>query len=153
MNIEFTKEEFEKLLDLVYAGNLMVNGLRSYEERITEYSDLEQKIFKLTEEAGLKNVIEYDEEFKEYMPTREYEEGAINEYIDAYDDKVFWEELVVRLARRDALNELGDINPDMSKSELNQKQLDLEEFYEDEVTYHGLSRMKIVPLPIASVDK
>lgn len=153
MNIEFTKEEFATLLDLVYAGNIMVNGLRSYEERITPYSELEQKIFALTKEIGLEDTVIYDEEFKEYMPTRTYEEGAINEYIDAYDDKVFWEELVVRLARRDALNELGDINPDMSKGELNQKQLDLEEFYEEEVEYHGLSRLKIVEQPMASVDK
>ena len=33
----------------------------------------------------------------------EYEEDEFNNYIDEYDTSVFWDELVMRLARRDAL--------------------------------------------------
>lgn len=148
MKIECTKEEFKILFDLVYAGNVLVNGMRNYEERVKEYSEMEQTIFKLAESFGLTDTVEYNEEFKEYMPTRQYEdaEEGINTYIDQYDDKVFWEELILRLARRDALNELGDINPEMTKQELNKKQEALEEMYEDEIFYHGIERLKIKEL-------
>ena len=53
MNISFTNEEFKALFGLVYAGNTVVNGLRNYDERIKEYTEIEQKIFSLAEEFGL----------------------------------------------------------------------------------------------------
>lgn len=145
MKIECTKEEFKVLLDLVYAGNILVNGLRSQEERIKVYSDMEQTLFASAKEFGLEDIAEYSEEFKEYMPTHAYEEDeeGINPYIDAYDEKVFWEELALRLARRDVLNEVGDVNPDMTKQEVNKKQLQLEEMYEDEFIENGIAWLKL----------
>ncbi len=38
MNLELNKQEFETLLDLVYTGNLMINGFRAKEERIQPHS-------------------------------------------------------------------------------------------------------------------
>ncbi|MGL6173191.1 MAG: hypothetical protein ACRC1P_01080 [Cellulosilyticaceae bacterium] len=150
MNIELTQEEFKALFDLVYAGNVLINGMRSVEERIAPHAALEQKIFSMAKDNGMEDAVAYDEEFKEYMPTHTYEASEVNGYIDAYDDQVFWEELVVRMARRDALNILGDENPDMSKVELNNLQLQLEEKYEEEVEYHGIERLKVVEMPLQS---
>jgi hypothetical protein len=146
MKIECTKEEFKALLDLVYAGNVLINGMRSKEERIEEYAEAEQKIFAMAKEFELDHVIEYSEEFKEYMPTADYEEEGVDEYIDAYDTQVFWEELVMRLARRDALNYVGDVDQNMTKAQLKEMQMNLEEKYEEEIQEHGLSRLKIVKL-------
>lgn len=146
MKIECTKEEFKILLDLVYAGNVLVNGMRSKEERIQEYSEVEQKIFAMAKDFELNDAIEYNEEFKEYMPTAEYEEEGVDEYIDAYDTQVFWEELVIRLARRDALNYVGDVDQNMTKAQLKEMQMGLEEKYEEEIEEHGLARLKIVKL-------
>jgi len=146
MKIEATKEEFKSLLDLVYAGNVLINGMRSKEERIQVYSEVEQKIFAMAKDFELQSVIEYDEEFKEYMPTSDYEEEGVDEYIDAYDTQVFWEELVMRLARRDGLNYVGDVDPDMTKAQLKEMQMNLEEKYEEEIQEHGLARLKIVKL-------
>ncbi len=74
------------------------------------------------------------------------ESSVVSEWIDAYDDRVFFEELVMRLARRDALNKLGDEEPDMTESKLDALQLQLEDMYDEELEYHGLTRFKIVPL-------
>ena len=104
MKFECNKEEFKTLMDLVYAGNLLINGPRSKEERVAKYANMEQEIFKMASSFGVEGLIEYSDEFKEYMPTHEYEEDEFNNYIDDYDTSVFWEELVMRLARRDALN-------------------------------------------------
>ncbi len=146
MNIACTKEEFKQLLDLVYAGSVMINGMRSKEERVLPYFDMEQKIFAMAEGFQYEHLIAYNEEYKEYMPTETYEEDGINEYIDAYDTKVFWEELVMRLARRDALNYAGDVDQNVSKQKLNEMQMQLEEKYEEEFEENGLMNLKVVKI-------
>lgn len=146
MKIECTKEEFKTLMDLVYAGNLLINGPRSKEERIGQYSDMEQAIYKMASSFGLEGLVEYSEEYEEYMPTHEYEEDEFNNYIDEYDTSVFWDELVMRLARRDALNYAGDVDQNITRAALKEMQLGLEEKYEEEIEANGIMNLKIVKL-------
>ncbi len=146
MKIECTKEEFKTLMDLVYAGNLLINGTRPQAERIKNYSDMEQMIYKMAEAFELGDLVEYSEEFGEYMPTHEYEEDEFNDYIDEYDTSVFWEELVMRLARRDALNYAGDVDQNVTKAALKEMQLGFEEKYQEEIEANGLMNLKIVRL-------
>lgn len=144
MKIECTKEEFKILMDLVCAGNLLINGTKSKEDRVVPYADMEQTIFKMAQAYGLEDLVEYSEEFEEYMPTHAYEEDTFNDYIDAYDTNVFWEELVMRLARRDALNYAGDVDQNISPAALKKMQLEFEEQYEEEIESNGLMHLKIV---------
>jgi hypothetical protein len=155
MKIECTKEEFKILMDLVYAGNVVANGLKSKEERVGAYAEMEQKIFAMAKDFGLEEAIEYSDEFEEYMPTLGYEqeEEGINPLIDEYDEKVFWEELIVRFARRDALNEVGDVNPNMTNQEVSKKQVELEAFYEEEFGENGISYLKLQKPPIQQFKK
>lgn len=146
MKIECTKEEFKTLMDLVYAGNLLINGTRPQAERIKNYSEMEQMIYKMAEAFELGDLVEYSEEFGEYMPTHEYEEDEFNDYIDEYDTSVFWEELVMRLARRDALNYAGDVDQNVTKAALKEMQLGFEEKYQEEIEANGLMNLKIVRL-------
>lgn len=146
MKIECTKQEFKTLMDLVYAGNLLINGTKSKEERIKEYADMEQEIYKIAESHDLGAFVVYDEEFQEYMPTSAYEEDTFNEYIDEYDTHVFWDELVMRLARRDALNYAGDVDQNITKAALKEMQLAFEEKYEEEIEANGIMHLKIVKL-------
>lgn len=146
MKFECTKEEFKILMDLVYAGNLLINGPRSKEERIEQYANMEQEIFKMASSFGIEGLIEYSEEFKEYMPTHEYEEDEFNNYIDEYDTSVFWDELVMRLARRDALNYAGDVDQNITRAALKEMQLGLEEKYQEEIEANGIMNLKIVRL-------
>ena len=146
MKIECTKEEFKTFMDLVYAGNLLINGPRSKEERIGQYSDMEQAIYKMASSFGLEGLVEYSEEYEEYMPTHEYEEDEFNNYIDEYDTSVFWDELVMRLARRDALNYAGDVDQNITRAALKEMQLGLEEKYEEEIEANGIMNLKIVKL-------
>ncbi|MGL4345408.1 MAG: hypothetical protein ACRCTE_09430 [Cellulosilyticaceae bacterium] len=152
MKIECTKEEFKALLDLVYAGNLLINGMRSKEERVADHAQMEQEIFAMAKDYGIEDAVAYDEEFEEYMPTHAYENGTCAEYIDAYEDNVFWEELTLRMARRDALSILTDENPEMPKAELNALQLRLEDEYEEEFSENGLYHLKVCRPEIKPVD-
>ncbi len=144
MKIECTKEEYKALLDMVYAGNILLNGMRSKEEKLKNYSDLEQWIFSNAKSYELDDVVEYDEEYEEYVPTQSYEEEDINEYIDEYETRVFWEELIMRLARRDALNYAGDVDQDITKAALREMQDKLEDKYEEEVEANGIMNLKVV---------
>ena len=144
MKIECTKEEFKVLLDMVYAGNILMNSMRSQDEKIKEYADMEQYFFAKAIEYDLENLVEYDEEYSEYIPTREYEDEEFNQYIDEYETRVFWEELVMRLARRDALNYAGDVYQDITRAALKEMQLKLEEKYDEEIEANGIMNLKIV---------
>lgn len=144
MKIECTKEEFKVLLDMVYAGNILINSMRSQHEKIKEYADMEQYFFAKAKEYDLENLAEYDEEYNEYIPTREYEDEEFNQYIDEYETRVFWEELVMRLARRDALNYAGDVDQDITRAALKEMQLQLEEKYDEEIEANGIMNLKIV---------
>ena len=146
MKFECNKEEFKTLMDLVYAGNLLINGPRSKEERVAKYANMEQEIFKMASSFGVEGLIEYSDEFKEYMPTHEYEEDEFNNYIDDYDTSVFWEELVMRLARRDALNYAGDVDQNITRAALKEMQLGFEEKYEEEIEANGIMNLKIARL-------
>ena len=153
MKIECTKEEFKALMDLVYAGNLLINGPRSKEERVQQYADMEQMIYKMASSFGLEGLVEYSEEYEEYMPTHEYEEDEFNNYIDEYDTSVFWDELVMRLARRDALNYAGDVDQNITRAALKQMQLGFEEKYEEEIEANGIMNLKIVKVEDIDAQK
>lgn len=144
MKIECTKEEFKVLLDMVYAGNILINSMRSQEEKIEEYANMEQFFLSKAKEYGLENIAEYDEEYSEYIPTREYEDEDFNGYIDEYETCVFWEELIMRLARRDALNYAGDVDQDITKAALKEMQFKLEDKYEEEIEANGIMNLKVI---------
>ena len=93
MQIELTKKEFRRLLDLVYIGNWVLNSTRGY-DRFADYDNLESKIFG------------YSPALSEpwngtVVPSQAYAEGGIHEAIAYYEDNVFYEILAEELSRRD----------------------------------------------------
>ena len=52
MNIELTKKEFRRLLDMVYIGNWILNSTRG-DDRIEDYDNLESKLFALCRQTGM----------------------------------------------------------------------------------------------------
>ncbi|ONI38434.1 hypothetical protein AN640_02515 [Candidatus Epulonipiscium fishelsonii] len=150
MNLELTEEEFRTLVDLVYAGNLMLNDMGG--EELGPHAKLQQKIFSIANQNGFDSLISFDENLNMYVPTQSYENDEINEWIEEYENTLFFDELVLRFARRDALNYLGDENPNMSPAELEQLQLKYEDMYDEEIEYHGIARLKITPLEVQHVN-
>ena len=56
MNIELTEKEFRLLLDLVYTGNWIMNSARG-DDRIEDYDNLQEKIFQLCPEHGMRALV------------------------------------------------------------------------------------------------
>ena len=51
MNIELSKKEFRRLLDMVYIGNWVLNSTRG-NDRFEDYDKLESKLFSLGRDVG-----------------------------------------------------------------------------------------------------
>jgi hypothetical protein len=143
MDIKLSTDQFEKLLDLVYLGNWVVNSYRA-DERLEEYDRTAEHVLSFAPSAGLKDRVDFDEFEGRYFPSRKLEEGLLG-FLDDYDDFIFWNLLVERLAERDLIRKFGEKNVD--RLEWNDYSESIEPFlkkYEHEIDENGLDRLEIL---------
>ena len=57
MQLELSKKEFRRLLDMVYIGNWILNSTRG-DDRIADYDQVESKLFALCRENGMPSLVE-----------------------------------------------------------------------------------------------
>lgn len=147
MKVNLTRKEYRDLLDVLYIAHWILSAHKvQKDDRIERYDQLEQKFFALSKKMKFENLVHHDAEFDTYFPTREYEEtSTAHVFIDEYDNDTFWEELASRLAKRDLLKQMGGPEKlvDMPKEEMMDKLFQLEEFYSDEFTRHGLENLEL----------
>jgi hypothetical protein len=148
MQITLSKGQYQNLVRLVYLGNWMINAIRSGnkgDEQIEKYNEAEQIIFSFAKETRLERWIEYDEESKEFFPTRRFDEDKeIDEYRDEYNDHTFWEELFYRLVDRDMIDTYGEETVEkMSFEEQIEKEEPFRRKYDKEFEKYGIARLKI----------
>jgi len=107
MQLELTKSELERLLEIAYLGEEVLNGHRPEGERSAAHDAVLEKIHVLAEEEGLGFLVDRDAdgETKPSMALETRLDAA--GYLDDYDDFVFWDELAMRLAERDLREEIG----------------------------------------------
>lgn len=98
MQMELSKKEFRRLLDLVYIGNWILNSTRG-DDRIRDYDQVESKLFARCREEGMGVLVEKWQ--GEDVPSRAFADGGIHDAIMDYEDTVFFEILAEELARRD----------------------------------------------------
>ena len=133
MQIDLSKKEFRRLLDMVYIGNWILNSTRG-DDRFADYDDLESKLFALCREQGMDTLVERYEGTD--VPSRAFSDGGIHEAIMDYEDTVFYEILAEELARRDMSAE--QISQDDAE-ELNAR---MEEYFA-EFEKHGIENVKV----------
>ena len=133
MNIELSKKEFRRLLDMVYIGNWILNSTRG-NDRFEDYDFLQEKLFALCRANGMPSLIQ--SWHGHIFPSRAYEEGGIHEAIADYEDGVFFNILAEELARRDLGLESSD------PEDFSELQARMEE-YMDEFEKNGLNTISI----------
>lgn len=148
MKINFTKKQYENLLKLVYLGNWMINAIRSGrkgDEVFEEYEKMVDYIYSFAKKFGLEKYVVFDKKFNQFFPTGEFEENTdVNKFKDDYDEELFWEELIVRLARRDFIEKYGEkAIMKMDFDERIEKEYPFEKKYRDEFYKDGLINLKI----------
>ena len=98
MNLELSRRQFRRLLDLVYIGNWILNSTRG-DQRFTDYDEVESLLFGRAALEGMPSLAELYR--GEIVPSRAFVEGGIHEAIIEYENNVFFEILAEDLARRD----------------------------------------------------
>ena len=142
MELNLNRGQYEKLLELVYLGNWLINAYRT-DDYLEDYAEIVSLVFSQVEKAGLEDKAVKDELGDRYLPSFDFEE-SLHDYISEYDSCCFWEELINRLAEREALKEFGSLPLD---------KIDLNEFlekkkylrvYEQEVEESGLKNFELI---------
>lgn len=98
MQLELSKKEFRRLLDMVYIGNWILNSTRGA-DRFEDYDLVESKLFAQCRKEGMQTLVETWQ--GQDVPSRAFADGGIHEAIMDYEDTVFFEILAEELARRD----------------------------------------------------
>lgn len=150
IKISFSKEQFEKAMKLVYIGNLIVNSIREGDDdnpRIEEYDQLENIFLKAAYENGFKNFVEKED--GRFLPSAELEfDEEVNDLVDYYVEESFWAELSLRLAARDAEEEMGEQSDSEGLSEEDIKTLaKYVAEYNEEFEDYGIDNLRIVKKP------
>ena len=135
MNVELTEKEFRRLLDMVYIGNWVLNSCRD-DDRFEDYDLLEEKLFSLYPEHGMRTLVQRWRGHS--YPSRAFEEGGIHEAIADYEDAVFYDILAEELARRDMDAE------QLPQSDTEELARRIDEYYE-EFEKNGIDNVKVEP--------
>mgnify|MGYP000314476400 CR=1 FL=1 len=98
MQLELSKKEFRRLLDMVYIGNWILNSTRG-EDHFQDYDKVESLLFEKARQEGMGILAETYQ--GETIPSRPFVEGGIHEAIMEYENNVFFAILPEDLARRD----------------------------------------------------
>lgn len=133
MEINLTRRQFRRLLDMVYIGNWVLNSTRG-DDRIRDYDEVESLLFARAKGEGMPVLAE--EYLGEIVPSRAFAEGGIHEAIMAYENNVFFDILAEDLARRD----MDDVPIDESNYDELTRRIDA---YIDEFEAHGTDNITI----------
>ena len=98
MNVELSKKQFRRLLDLVCIGNWILNSTRG-DQRFRDYDEVESLLFARAALEGMPALAELYQ--GEIIPSKAFVEGGIHEAIAEYENNVFFDILAEDLARRD----------------------------------------------------
>ncbi len=142
INLKLTKEQYLTLLELVYAGNLMLTSAdEAGEER---YNEAESAVFAQAKSAGMEEYAEYDDIYQGYLPTEKFEDAAdMDQKLEAFQNNSFWDDLIHRLSLIDVLNNVQSDNDDILMEALLERTSQYEEFFQE----HGLESVQIKGMP------
>lgn len=143
MKIEISKEEYRLLLDLLYLSDWVINSHGSSgEDSDSQYNALRKKLLSYYKVMGAEDVIEYVAAYDDYYEKQDYERALDKKFIEPYEEEVFWERLIERLAERDMMNTLGIENYHrLSPLRRAEYLMPLQAFYSHEFGVRGLSSL------------
>ncbi|MEI6144890.1 MAG: hypothetical protein D0531_03510 [Methylococcales bacterium] len=147
MNINFTKEEYLLLLDIIYIADwiLHAHSIEGKRSETEDYSALFQKLMMHAKEMGCSELIEFSELRQEHVHSGDFEdESAALDYLDEFEGQSFWDELISRLAMRDALMALKVSSAhEVPSEELFDALSKAEEYWSKEFESFDLSRISL----------
>lgn len=119
------------------------------DEGVAAYEDLENKILEKAHNAGFADVIEWDEEKQRFqVKPEEQDKSFFRECYEEFRNESFWEDLVLRLADRDLIRQIGMAAWEkLSEEERRTRTQDMEKRYWDEFSKNGVERVAVIHPP------
>jgi len=143
MKISLTKEQFQELMKMVYLGHWLVNSIRSVDDQVQTFDDILDYVLSIAKKEKIEGVVDFDAGLQKHYPTAEFED-SLNEYIDEYDNELFWEGLLLRLVERDLIHKYGaDIVKSMTFEEIVDRERPFREKYQKEFERNGIENLII----------
>ena len=114
-------------------------------EKTKKNSELTQKIYDYSKEAGCEDILQYNKEMSEYYATMDYEESGLHmQLIDKFEDNVFWDTLSRQFAIKSLIEqECEESVENMDFEERALSLMELESKYDQEFSDHGLKNIKV----------
>lgn len=142
MTIDLSADDYRRLVELAYLGEWMINAQHNPDFHDTQATNVLQQL--LAAHPGQKYV-DKDPETGDYFMTDDWTDVLYEKHVLDYDDHVFWDELVERLAARDLGLGLGLEADDIDRDEYLNQLLPLEDRYRSEIEAYGLERFQLKP--------
>ena len=76
MKIEFTKDEYRVLLDVVYLADWVVNSFKTSDECIPEFEALGRKVFSFARGLGFDGLVKREGGTEEYAESKAFEDSV-----------------------------------------------------------------------------
>ena len=144
MNIDISAKEYRILLDMICIADWILDAFSKEGRSFSEHHALKIKLFSLYKDMGAEEQIEYDDTLNDYFETERYTKEIQTQFIEPFEQAVFWGELAHRLAKRDLCNEVGlEAYRKMDATERYKRISALEEQYEKEFQQNGLDKLVI----------
>jgi len=143
IQIKLSKEQFKSLMELIVLGNCITYEEWVSKRELKKYEELTQFLLKYTVENKLKNIAIYDKEDDKYYFSSAIEK-KIAKYVNEFEDKLFWLELISRLADRDCIEKYGESElKKMSFDEWVEKRKPFLKKYLEEFWKRGIKNLRI----------
>ncbi|ODS36658.1 hypothetical protein BEH94_11750 [Candidatus Altiarchaeales archaeon WOR_SM1_SCG] len=142
IKIPLSKEQYKSLIKVIYLGEWLVNSYRIPPDRDKEIDEIAHYIFSYTKGFEVEDLLKYDKKFNKVFPTLKLEEMLHPGYVEEYDNEIFWDGLIQRLAERDFVNEYAE--KEILKMEPVERIMKIEklrEKYNEEFVENGLENV------------
>jgi len=151
MHLRLSDQELATLIEMVsLAADVAVwNRKEGSQSGVSRYEDLEAKLLEKASQAGLGELLEFDNEHQRHRFRQDLEQPLFfQECYDEFRNESFWDELAIRLADRDLARAVGTQRWEaMSEEERRAATRDIEKRYWDEFTRRGIDRVMLVNPP------
>ena len=153
MKINFSKDQYKQLIEMVATSNGLVGVLgdmlqdTDYKKRSKNMNDLESYLLQFAKEFGCIELVQYDNYEERVVLDDEYYEKEIYPIIKDYEEYVVYETLSNKLAWRDFYNDHTEVEIEKMRRKNNGyfgvKLYDYEKKYWDEFEKYGYDRLVV----------
>jgi len=146
MEINFTKKEYSKLVEMVLIADWIIHAHEVEKSDATNaFRDLRRKLLSNHKEMGMEDAFHYAAEDDDFYETAEYVLNSPHMgFIEEYDEQSIWDLLASELAERDlAAEEALGSGGFPSREQRASRLWEIQERYEDELAENGLRNLRV----------